>query len=215
MANSNKKKCLRLGLLNARSLNTGKDELTVTVLKYKPDLLALNETWLNLGEETLAPELPGYKLVLRLRQGRGGGVGFYVRKEISSSCPHSKILQLWLEVQLPGASLALGTAYRPESVRVQDALDALSESISSMARCDHLCFLGDMNIDLMKVRTTKVKELESFCQSHGLEQLVKELTRVTDTTESIIDIVMTDTPSKVQNLQVIHNRCLSDHAGVS
>lgn len=38
--------CLRLGLINVRSLNTGRDELELLILTHKPDVLALNETWL-------------------------------------------------------------------------------------------------------------------------------------------------------------------------
>ncbi|KAJ2944162.1 hypothetical protein O0L34_g18133 [Tuta absoluta] len=127
-------------------------------MKHKPDILALNETWMNVGEESLAPELPEYNLLLRLRGSKGGGVGFFVRREIivrKLQHPAAELEQMWLQVQLPGATLALGTAYRPERIGVQDALDALSESICSMARCDYLCFLGDMNIDLALVDSPK------------------------------------------------------------
>lgn len=217
MANA-KKKCLKLGLLNARSLNTGKDEFIVTMLKYKPDIIAINETWLREGEESLAPEVPGYKFVHRARKGRrGGGVGFYVGREMSVRTrqhPAAALEQLWLEVQLPGAALALGTAYRPDSVPVRDALDALSESICCMSHCDYVCVLGDMNIDLAQANSSKVLEFTTFCREHGLDQLVKEPTRVTDCTETILDLVITDCIPKVQNLQIIHNRCLSDHAMV-
>ncbi|XP_045541842.1 uncharacterized protein LOC106718371 [Papilio machaon] len=195
MATSNKA-CLRLGLLNIRSINTGQDELTATLLNYSPDIVALNETWLKSGEEAAVPSIPNYKFLHRARQGKkGGGVGFYVRQGITTKVqkhPTSALEQLWLEVQLQGTKLAIGTAYRPESVGIQEALDALSESINTMARCDVTCVLGDINIDMASPYTPKAQELIHFCHQHNLEQLVKEPTRITQHSETILDLVLTD-----------------------
>lgn len=213
---SAKKTCLRLGLLNIRSINTGQDELSATLLNYSPDIVALNETWLKPGEEDAAPVIPSYKFLHKARQGKkGGGVGFYVRQGIITKLqkhPTSSLEQLWLKVQFQSTSLAVGTAYRPESVGVQEALDALSESINSMARCDLTCVLGDFNIDMASPNTPKAQELKHFCHQHNLEQLVKEPTRITQHSETILDLVLTDNSSKCRNVEIIHNYCLSDHA---
>ena len=213
---NDRKYFMRLGLLNARSLNTGSDELFVTVQKNIPDILAINETWLKAGEESLAPVLPGYKFLHKARQGKkGGGVGFYIRQGINfrtQSHPASILEQFWLEVRLSGVTLAIGTAYRPETVAVSDALDGISESLNVMAHCDHTCFLGDLNIDIIRKETTDAIELGNFCKQHNLEQLIKEPTRITETTRTIIDVVITDIMSKCRGVQVIHNPCLSDHA---
>ncbi|KAG6454220.1 hypothetical protein O3G_MSEX008573 [Manduca sexta] len=213
-----KKKYLTLGLLNARSLNTGSEELLLSVEINSPDILAINESWIKPGEEALAPAIPNYRFLHRARQGmRGGGVGFYIRQGITSKVhqhPISLLEQLWLEVQLPNATLAVGTAYRPESVGVSDALDAISESIHSMARCNYTCILGDLNIDLSRSDSIKAQELINFCKQHNLEQLIKEPTRITDDSETILDVVMTDSIARCRHVHVIHNRCLSDHAMV-
>lgn len=75
-----KQRDLKLGLLNARSLNTGQDELIVSVHKYKPDILALNETWMKEGQEKYAVRISGYHLKHTPRGSRAGGVGFFVRR---------------------------------------------------------------------------------------------------------------------------------------
>ncbi|XP_072948764.1 uncharacterized protein [Epargyreus clarus] len=210
------KKCLRLGLLNARSLNTGKDELFIAVLNHKPDILAINETWLKSGEEALAPVLPKYRFLHKPRLGKkGGGVGFYVKEGIKTKLqrhPTSALEQMWLEVQLPGSTLALGTAYRPESVGLMESLDALSESMNLMASCELTCILGDFNIDMSNTQSNKSKEILQFCQQHSLEQLIKEPTRITDNSQTILDLVMTNMNSKCKKVEVIHNHSLSDHA---
>lgn len=211
-------KSLRLGLINARSLMTGRDELMVTVMTHTPDILAINETWLKPGEDQLAPELTSYKFIHRARQGkRGGGVGFYIKREITARIrqhPPSVLEQLWLEVQLPGVTMAIGTAYRPESVSISEALDSLSESVNSLAFCDCNCILGDLNIDVSRKDTQQARELITFSHQHNLTQLVTEHTRVTDCTETTLDIVLTDNSARCQGVKVIHNTCLSDHAMV-
>lgn len=112
---------LVLGLLNARSLNTGQDELLASIKLYKLDILAVNETWIKPDEEKFAPILLGYsfKHKPRTTSARGGGVGFYVKRELRVRVRHhpdSLLEQLWLELSLPGRGcLAVGTAYRPES----------------------------------------------------------------------------------------------------
>lgn len=108
--------------------------------------------------------------------------------------------------------MALGTAYRPESVNVSEALDSLSEAINSMGHCDDIWILGDLNIDVSQSNTPKVQEFLSFCYQHGLNQIVKEPTRITDHTQTIIDLVMTDKPTICKNVNIFHNNCLSDHA---
>lgn len=203
-----KNKSLTLGLLNVGSLNTGQDELIVTIL---------NESWIKPGEELLAPDLPNYKFVHKGRYGKkGGGVGFYITNGLSAKVkrhPPSSLEQMWLEVQLPGATLALGTAYRPESVNVPDTLDSLNDSVNAMARCTYTCIMGDLNIDVKMTELSNTKNFLSICHHHNLSQLVNEYTRVTDGTKSMID-VMTDSPTRCKDIKVIHNHSLSDHGMV-
>ncbi|XP_072930460.1 uncharacterized protein [Epargyreus clarus] len=119
---------------------------------------------------------------------------------------------MWLEVRLPSSTLTLGTANRPESVTVQEALDALSDSLSVMAGRDLTCILGDFNVDMTHTEYSKAKEMLQFCHHHSLEQLVKEPTRITNVSQTLLDLVMTTSSSKCKKVEVIHNPCLSDHA---
>ncbi|VVC92235.1 unnamed protein product [Leptidea sinapis] len=61
-----------------RSLNTGTDELVISLSKYEPDILALNETWIKEGEEALVPSVTNYRFFQKARtsQRRGEGVGW-------------------------------------------------------------------------------------------------------------------------------------------
>lgn len=223
MTQSKMNKCngkrLIIGLLNVRSLNTEKDELIVTMEKYNPDILALNETWLKEGQEICAPKIPGYtlKLLPRPRDKRGGGVGFYIRSGIRTrNRPHppSDLEQMWLEVSISGVGrIAIGTAYRPESgVTVSSAIDALSQSISTFGYCNHILLVTDFNVDLLLPFKSPALEVISFLNQQNLSQLVNEPTRITDSTATLLDLFITDSPELVRKIDVHHNRTLSDHA---
>ncbi|CAG9137811.1 unnamed protein product [Plutella xylostella] len=208
-----------------RSINTGQDELLVSIDRHKPDILALNETWLKEGQDLCAPKVPGYVLKLSPRPGgrKGGGVGFYIRRGLNARVrehPDSALEQLWLEVRPRGMGrIAVGTAYRPDSssktrVPTGVAIDALSESISSFGECSLVCVMTDFNVDLLKPSLTPAPEVLTFFQQQNLTNLVNEPTRVVENSATLLDLIITDNPQLFRNLSVHHNPSLSDHAMV-
>lgn len=189
---SNRKNYLIIGFLNIRSLNTGQDELHVTMDRHKPDLIALNETWIREGQEKYAPNILGYTLrnSPRPKDGRGGGVGFYIRRGLRAKGrkhPASELEQMWLEVTLPGSiRIAIGTAYRPDkSLTPSKAIDALSESVSAFSYCDHTIILTDFNVNLLEPGKKAAPELLSFMAQQNLYQLVHEPTRIIESNNRI------------------------------
>lgn len=213
-------KYLKLGLLNVRSLNTGRAELLESMQKYEPDILALNETWLRCGENTDAFHIPGYtfKHVPRTTGKRGGGVGFYIRKGIKVRViqqPQTELEQLWIEVRIKGSHIAVGTAYRPEYQFVNKSIEELSETLSALSAYSFQCLLMDFNVNLKDKDSKNAQEFLSFLEQQNYSQLVQEPTRVTETTSSLIDLIITDAPTRCKNVKVIHNTCLSDHALVT
>ncbi|CAB3228376.1 unnamed protein product [Arctia plantaginis] len=218
MAKTVKRTHLKLGFLNVRSLTTGQDELQASMQIQQPDILALNETWLQEDAVKYAPSFSGYSLKHRSRPGdrRGGRVGFYVKRGIRvhvRSHPESALEQLWLEVCLPGYKVAVGTVYRSESIiSVAKAIEALAESIQCFVYCKHIIILSDFNVNMLEPQNYFTKELNTFLTQHDLEQMVKEPTRITEVSESLLDLVITDTPDRCLNISVHHNQNISDHA---
>lgn len=114
---------LRIALLNVRSLNTGRDEFVASIDRYQPDILALNETWLQTGEDKFSPSVPGFILKSNPRANgkRGGGVGFYVRKDLQvriKQHPLSQLEQMWMELRIPG---------KPEAPRYRYGIQTRSD----------------------------------------------------------------------------------------
>ena len=70
--------------------------------------------------------------------------------------------------------------------------------------------LGDINVDLM-VDTTSANAVKHIFHICGLDQLITEPTRITLSFRSLIDLCITNTPTKVAKFGVVH-LAISDHA---
>ena len=71
--------------------------------------------------------------------------------------------------------------------------------------------LGDLNCDMLKAESdSATKKIKSLYELYQLSQLIKEATRVTMTTSSLIDHIVTNTPEKISVSGGIHTG-LSDH----
>jgi hypothetical protein len=211
-------KYLKIGLFNAGSLGTGHDEFTVAMEELDPDILAVNETWLRAGEVGRAPRLGGYRLRHIPRpdhicNGRGGGVGFYIRKGLYARifCPSHKsdVEQMWLIVRVRGMDVVVGTAYRPPWQVVDTFLDSVAESIVSLPKHDTLVLVGDFNINLLDTSCNKTVTFNRFISSLNIKQVVEVPTHFTDHSETLIDVVCTD--ARVLQVKVKHSPELGGH----
>ncbi|CAH2097913.1 unnamed protein product [Euphydryas editha] len=132
--------------------------------ELKPDILAINETWLREGDS--APAISGYRFVHiplhhSIKREWGGGVGFYIRRGVNARvCPHpvvSSVEQMWLRLSVASRCIIIGTAYRAPWQDVVAHLDALTHTITSFPDCDNIILAGDLNTDL-----------KTNCSAHSL-----------------------------------------------
>ena len=72
---------------------------------------------------------------------------------------------------------------------------------------------GDMNIDLLGDRDTIATQYCTLLDIFGLKQIVSEPTRLTRTTRTLIDHIVTNMPSRVTHTGVIPCGIVSDHDG--
>ncbi|KAJ8714774.1 hypothetical protein PYW07_002999 [Mythimna separata] len=206
-------KYFKVGFLNAGSLGTGHDDLISAIDRYGFDILALNETWLRPGEEGRAPLVPGYRLrhaprPTAVRAGRGGGVGFYLRRGLSArivtgsvDSRFDSVEQMWLKITLGGKKIAIGTAYRPPWYDLDLFLDGITNTFASLGNCDHHILLGDFNVNMINVSEAKTKKVLEFLNYTSLAQLVTEPTHFTDTSETLIDLLCTDLKARYTTVE--------------
>ncbi|CAG9137745.1 unnamed protein product [Plutella xylostella] len=197
-----KTKTFTIGHFNAGSLGTGHDEFIAVMERYGADIVSINETWLSVGEDQRAPVVSGYRLrhAPRLRvpgqRQRGGGVGFYIRDGVNvrvrSHPVAANIEQMWLTCTVNSVKLLVGTAYRPPWQNLNSFLDAITDTITSLAGYDKIILLGDFNVDIQN-HDSYTQTFNEFVSSLSLNQLVTEPTHfANDDSETLIDVVCTD-----------------------
>lgn len=217
-------KPLKIGLFNAGSLGTNHDNLVATIRRHCVDVLAINETWLRVGEEGRAPSVAGYYLRHRPRaqevRSRGGGVGYYIKRGVNARTwdhpvdpLHKAIEQMWLTLTICGRKIVLGTAYRPPWLDVDVFLDALTDTINAIPGHDYLVLVGDFNINMLSPEEIKTNKLSTFLSCLGLSQLVSTPTHFTETSQTLIDVICSNLPAK--NIIVEHVGSLYGHCFVT
>ena len=121
---------------------------------------------------------------------------------------------VWSKLHLKGTKPAwIATIYRPPDGNVQNLIDLFENNIidiSSEGPCDILV-LGDINIDVMKVRSMNARSYLNTIQNLGLQKLINKPTRVTLNTTTLIDHVLVSNEELYHHAWV-YNPGISDHA---
>jgi hypothetical protein len=119
---------------------------------------------------------------------------------------------IWVEITMKGNSnnFLMSCIYRPPNANVK-YFDSLLDSIEK-AQCenDEMIILGDLNINYELNEHMCNNPIFLIEQMFCLSQLISEPTRVTNTSSTLIDVILTSCPSKHINSGV-HKSTLSDH----
>ena len=209
---------VKIAHLNVRSLKCRDHYVLVkeTILANKFDIFTISESWLDNLVTDLEMEVPGYDIYRVDRQNKkGGGICAYVLrtyktevlKNISQISP-SGFHQLWIKVQTRNLkSIVVCTAYRPPGTPLSCFdTDLTANFISVLSFNLPIYILGDLNCNLLNSEGQDSRALINFCHSYNLSQLIKTPTRVTESSKSILDIILTSDEKQVQKAFVIRAR---------
>ena len=99
--------------------------------------------------------------------------------------------------KLRSKPILISTWYRPPDTPIA-IFDNFEELIAKMDSTGHEMFLlGDFNVDFMPdVNANNTNKLKEIFSTYGLEQLIGEPTRITSNSSTLIDLCVTNTPSK-------------------
>lgn len=198
--------------LNVKSLCANFDHFKNFVFSDSWSVVAVGETWLKPNIDSALVNLDGYRFIRRDRVKRGGGVGLYLSEKLKYKVIKlsDKIEQLWVSVSLPKTKIIIGVVYRPPDFSSTEFLDELDGSISYVSSlCDNIICLGDVNIDLLKSNLM----FENFLNDLQLNQLIDEPTRITSSTATLIDILLTNNKSIIKSSGVLDYH-YSDHDAI-
>ena len=95
------------------------------------------------------------------------------------------------------------TLYRPpgKPVDVFGFMDNLFHKLDEKNK--EYITIGDMNCDLLKPSKQFAKHLKRIYNKHNVTQLIKQPTRTTDDTKTLIDHISTDKPTCISESGVI------------
>ncbi|CAB4023696.1 RNA-directed DNA polymerase from transposon BS [Paramuricea clavata] len=118
-----------------------------------------------------------------------------------------------IELSLPyNKSLLISTWYRPPN----SLMNKFDYWASFLAKCDNedkeLILIGDLNCDVSKtIPDPHTCKLQFLCSLYQIDQLIKESTRLTPKSATLIDLILTTRPENISRSGVIHLG-ISDHS---
>ena len=206
-------------LVNIRSLvkNSAELQATLRLMHQKPDIVFLNETWLD--KSIAEVPLEGYACVARLDRRSGqrcGGVATYAREAIAPQIAwmqdSKESERQWLIVHTNQGPLLLGNWYRPPCAGEVASIKSLQHEWQALkALAMGTVVVGDLNVHqrswlrFSQRESVEGRELHSVAQECSLCQLVRGPTRE----ENLLDLVLSDMDARCEVLPKI-----ADHKAV-
>ena len=131
--------------------------------------------------------------------------------DLSSISP-SGLHQLWLKVQVRNCkSFIICTVYRPPTTSLNCFDEELSGTIiSALSLNKDIYILDDLNCDVLKPNDAASQILINFCTAFNLTQMVKQRTRITETSATLIDVILASNTDLVKDVKVLPCS-VSDH----
>lgn len=188
--------------LNTRSLIKHHNDLLslLASIDHKFNIIGCSETWINERTYLNTLNMDGYVLYNKNRTSRpGGGVCLYVNIQQSVTVLDDLLLEdglsdsLFIEIHNENMkSIIVGIVYQPPDSDLNCFLTKLDEILSSINYMNKHCFiLGDFNINLAKDDSAKNDFLNCLYSSNFFPT-ISSYTRVTETTKSTIDNIITN-----------------------
>ena len=221
--------------INIRSLikhSTNFENFIFNNFDTRPDVICITETKLGIPEtesanlaneqkmlaDLSAVSLPGYKFFHNDSKTAAGGSAIYIsvncdvkpRCDLEINIP-GECEATFVEVQVkkPQKNLIIGSVYRHPHDNHDEFFTAFCEKIDHINKKYSLIILGDINIDYNS-RIKNVKLYKDLLLSHGLSNVINLPKRITESTETLIDHVITNMDLESLNTGIL-TEVLSDH----
>ena len=162
----------------------------------------------------------GYKLFHVDRNwGNNGGVGILIKNEYAPKAKkinvNYKEIQpehIFIEIEINKIKMAVGVMYKSPSVRYGVFSDILEILAFLTTKYDHCLFLGDMNVDQLKINSPSFKYFQdNILNPLSLSQMVTSPTRITKDSCTLIDLILVNSPENVKFTGTADFSGISDH----
>ncbi|CAB3994395.1 Hypothetical predicted protein [Paramuricea clavata] len=196
-------------------------EVKELVNLHKIDIFTISETWLNSTVTNSEIAIEDYKIYRldRLHK-RGGGVCAYIKKNLKASVlkelsqiSESSFHQLWINIQSKkNRSIIICVTYRPPDCALNCFDDHFKPNYIQVltTRMNQPIFvLGDLNCNVLHDGPDR-KAIVEVSTERNLQQIIKKPTRITDTTQSLIDVILVSNTASVGESGVL-NSAICNH----
>lgn len=180
------------------------DELRAWVENENLDVLSINESRLDATISNECVALTNYNIIRKDRNRSGGGVAIYIRNTINyewrPQIIPDEMEAVCIDVMKPNSkAFTILSSYRPpngDSDKFYKCLETIIAKVDNEGK--ELFILGDLNTNLLSVETNKTKRLfKGLAELYQLTQLINEPTRITESSKSLIDIILTNMPNRI------------------
>ena len=213
----NQTKCgVSFAHLNVRSIVNKLDQFRILLSKKPFDVICVNETFCDGSISDSEINLPDYSIIRRDRNRHGGGVAMYIRNSLTfirrNDLETDDIESIWIEMKCKQRQpVIIGSIYRPPSSPI-DFIDKLGDIIDNIScECKETIVTGDFNYDVSGDDSSGASNPVISCFNlFQMLQLIHDPTRVSEFTNSTIDLIFTSHPELVSESGVLPV-LISDH----
>ena len=196
--------------LNIASLVLHIDELRIMMVDQTLDILALNETRLDSTISDNLVHIEGYIIIRRDRNRSGGGVCIYLRSNINyrlrADLNNEPFEILSIDIFKPNSvPFNITALYRPPSCNVGffSSLEKIVQTLDVESK--EFILLGDLNCNYITENyDNQLNHLKQISETFQLTQLIKEPTRITPLSKTLIDVIFSNDPSRIILTGVAH-----------
>lgn len=191
--------------LNVQGLINNLDELKYVIRKQKPDICLLNETHTTNMIDDGEIKIGNYYLVrCDSHSNRTGGVVAYISNKIKcNNVKRSESEIAWFltfEIKMHADPVTVAGVYLSSSENKTNILNILENWCDEICDSRSVIIAGDFNINMTK---------NAIDVDNGLNQRVKNVTRVSETSATLIDLCLTN--MREVTCTVMHDDQISDH----
>ena len=193
---------LRCVHINTNWLRAKIEEIRLLVHVCKVDILAVTES--HLSEDTVNTEISieDYLLLRKDRTGQSnhwGGTVIYYHKDLhiyELDIPENNMEAIWMEAVMMSQKIVIACIYRPPKDKA--FISNFRKIAEKFCHRSNVLLLGDFNIDLSADQESQqTRHFKQTLYELNLTNVIKNYTRVTDRSKTLIDLALTIDTSKV------------------
>ena len=148
-----------------------------------------------------------------------GGTGIYIlsdyncirRDDLNIKCEGCETTFLELPTRGNQKNMIIAAIYRHPHMNYSDFFTNFYETVEKISRKYNVIFLGDMNLDVSPmVKNKAITDYKNILSSLGLRNMISKPTRITKTSQTTIDHVITNVPHQAIYAGIL-NCDVADH----